>query len=305
MSSVGVLIITHKQQLEWFEEISLRQCSRILGRYPMHLICPQGMDVGGYLSIAPDLILDRVDPRCLESYDAFNWFKIAPDLYRRFKRYEYLLLYELDAFVFRDELQAWCEAGWDYIGAPWFEGFTQVSDDAAVVGIGNGGFSLRRTQAFLRINGGWTFRSSTVETFSRWWQRRCFTPGSLRVLLQELRHAPPRLNSYQGQEDGFWCLVVPKRFPEFRIAPYEVAKSFSFEATVGLRIRRLDAFSALQRQAEMAQSDEPRVAGCCTALAVGMSERRNLGQTPLTIACVRPSFRTPPDYHRNRSPAAR
>ena len=32
VSSVGVLIITHKPQLEWFEEFSLRQCSRILGR---------------------------------------------------------------------------------------------------------------------------------------------------------------------------------------------------------------------------------------------------------------------------------
>ena len=40
-----------------------------------------------------------------------------PDFYRRFRNYEYILLCHLDSFVFRDELEKWCQTGYDYIGS--------------------------------------------------------------------------------------------------------------------------------------------------------------------------------------------
>ena len=39
-------------------------------------------------------------------------------LYSRFEKYEYMLIYQLDAFVFSDRLMEFVEAGYDYIGAP-------------------------------------------------------------------------------------------------------------------------------------------------------------------------------------------
>ncbi len=37
--------------------------------------------------------------------------------YKQFLNYEYILIYQLDAFVFKDELN-YCSQGIDYVGAP-------------------------------------------------------------------------------------------------------------------------------------------------------------------------------------------
>lgn len=43
---------------------------------------------------------------------------LEADFYRRFGKYKYMLIYQLDAFVFSDKLLDFCEMGYDYIGAP-------------------------------------------------------------------------------------------------------------------------------------------------------------------------------------------
>ena len=60
------------------------------------------MDVSAYRRIAPELIVDFIRPSLLSSYRAYNRLKILPFLYRRYADFEYVLTYELDAFVFRD-----------------------------------------------------------------------------------------------------------------------------------------------------------------------------------------------------------
>jgi len=43
---------------------------------------------------------------------------MSPAFYDAFKAFDYILIYQLDAFVFRDELEYFCSLGYDYIGAP-------------------------------------------------------------------------------------------------------------------------------------------------------------------------------------------
>lgn len=69
--------------------------------------------------------------------------------YERFAEYKYMLIYQLDAWVFRDELDEWCSKGYDYIGAPWIE--KDDRGDLQLTGVGNGGFSLRRVQHFIDV----------------------------------------------------------------------------------------------------------------------------------------------------------
>ena len=91
--------------------------------------------------------------------------------YRRFQDSEYILIYQLDAYVFRDELDYWCAKGYDYIGAPWllrpvykFPLFRFTSwlkkkycdvthrpnGQITRYKVGNGGFSLRKVDSMLR-----------------------------------------------------------------------------------------------------------------------------------------------------------
>lgn len=43
---------------------------------------------------------------------------LSAEFYDRFAAYEYVLIYQLDAFVFADRLAEFCQMGYDYIGAP-------------------------------------------------------------------------------------------------------------------------------------------------------------------------------------------
>src|SRR6266487_3113686 len=168
---VIIHIFAHKPALEWYEQISLEQCYRVLGRHPIRLVCPTGLDVSAYRRIAPTLKVDFIPSHCLASYRAYNRLKTLPFLYERYAAYEFMLTYELDAFVFKDELEEWCEEGWDYIGAPWFEGYTNATPSSRPIGVGNGGFSLRRISTMLRITHCWKAIRPTPTVYSEW--RRC------------------------------------------------------------------------------------------------------------------------------------
>ncbi len=138
--AVVILIFSHKPRLAWYEEISLRQCCRVLGQHPIRLVCPVGLDLSSYRVIAPNLQADFIPPHWLASLRAYNRLKILPWLYRRYAAFDYILTYELDAFVFHDELLDWCAKGWDYIGAPWFEAYTKATPSSRPIGVGNAGF---------------------------------------------------------------------------------------------------------------------------------------------------------------------
>jgi hypothetical protein len=131
--------------------LSLRQCVSVLGAHDIVVVCPADMNVAAYKEISTAINFCQIDPWWQSTYRNFNRLKISPLLYWKFRRYDYILFYELDAFVFKDELDKWCQAGYDYIGAPWFEGFDKCSNDSPFIGVGNGGFSLRRTSAALRV----------------------------------------------------------------------------------------------------------------------------------------------------------
>lgn len=228
-----VLIFAHKPSLEWFEATALRQCVSVLARHPIHLVCPEGMDVTAYRRIAPDMPIDFIAPRWLCSVAAYNRLKVLPFLYRRYRQFEYMLTHELDAFVFRDELSDWCARGYDYIGAPWFEGFSEAGPDARVVGVGNSGFSLRRIASCLRVGKTFMKMRPTREIIREWRVRGIGGPTDLLRVARDVvlgNNFFGSLNGYRGHEDFFWCNLVPSRFPWFHVAPYEIARRFAFEA---------------------------------------------------------------------------
>jgi hypothetical protein len=139
-----------------------------------------------------------------------------------------MLTYELDAWVFRDELLYWCEQGWDYIGAPWFEGFYECTEDSPVLGVGNSGFSLRSIPS-MRL----ALMSMGVRRLKR-------ILGDIVKRRESFRNSIARLRSWEKfyepfhgwicSDDLYWCLEMAPRFRWFRIAPYDIASRFSFEA---------------------------------------------------------------------------
>jgi hypothetical protein len=232
---VVILVLVHKPDMNPNEALSLRQCVSTLDGHDVVVVCPSGMDVSSYRKIAERIDFYHIHPRWQRTYRSFNRLKISPLLYWSFRRYDYILFYELDAFVFRDELDHWCEAGYDYIGAPWFEGFDKCSYDPPFLGVGNGGFSLRRTSAALRVLRSFSYIRKPRELFYDliWDQQgqKCRFDKSLAVIkkLTLRNNTFYALNDFSGNEDIFWGLIASKNFSWFKVAPADEARRFSIE----------------------------------------------------------------------------
>jgi hypothetical protein len=236
-----ILIIVHKPDLTDLEIRSLQQCFKVLGEFPIKLIAPEKLDITSYELAQPGIEVDFINPKWQSTYAMFNRLKIEPLLYKRYRRYDYILFYELDAWVFKNELIHWCSQGYDYIGAPWFEGWQHASEDAPFLGIGNGGFSLRNIKAHLRV----------LDTFSyvtpfNVMVRDFLDQPSIRTLARISKDLTIRnntfhlFNNFAMNEDLFWGRIVASKFKWFKIPDLKTALRFSIEVNPHLYIKSKD-----------------------------------------------------------------
>lgn len=86
------------------------------------------------------------------SIRAYNSLCLRNEFYKRFfdLKYDYMLIYQLDAWIFEDKIDYFINEGYDFYGAPWFKGFGQY-DTNEIIGAGNGGFSLRNIKRLMDI----------------------------------------------------------------------------------------------------------------------------------------------------------
>lgn len=158
MKQVAVVIPVYKQVMEAEEKISLRQTFRVLGNHPVVLVCPNDLSVSEYeklaLSEKVDLAIERFEDGFFEGIDGYNRMLLSESFYQRFSTYNYILICQPDAYVFEDQLEEWCEKGYDYVGAPLFGRYSDTDFHFNQGRVGNGGFSLRRVRAYLDFFGG-------------------------------------------------------------------------------------------------------------------------------------------------------
>ncbi len=166
MSSAVIVIPIVQSNLRDFERLSLARCMKVLGHWPVCVIAPERLDLSETLGdFAEGIRVVRFDPDCFRSIADYNRLMTSLYFYEVFDSYDFMLLYQLDAFVFEDKLAEWCQKGFDYIGAPAFnaKGFEALAREEADVYVRalsaqrllfNGGLSLRKIagiKRFLRI----------------------------------------------------------------------------------------------------------------------------------------------------------
>lgn len=145
---VVVVIPYFHNALSEAEQISFNQCYKILNEYDIVLVIPQKLKNKVFTKYMVEVVPDE----WLESIDSYNQMMVNIEFYRRFVKYEYMLIYQLDAIVFSDRLLEFCNMGYDYIGAPWLGGMRKIYNfSREYFYVGNGGFSLRRIKTFIQI----------------------------------------------------------------------------------------------------------------------------------------------------------
>ena len=225
-----VVIPVYKAVLSAYEQISLSQCLKVLHGYDIFLVIPERLleslrDNADFRD--QQIGYKTFDNAFFEDIPAYNRLLKSPGFYRAFLDYEFMLIHQLDAFVFRDALEDWCKLNFDHIGAPLFDGHDLAKKDSPIVGQGNGGFCLRKVQhcyevvtSFRRLNFKRAFEGPEPAFYIRWY--RFLKHG---LLFNYSRYPfQPIIN-----EDLFWAELVPKAFPYFRVPEPVQAIRFSFE----------------------------------------------------------------------------
>jgi len=243
MKKLCVIIPIHREILTVAETISLKQCRKILHEYDVFLIFAEQLNISEYLKIYPELRQKSVEYHWLDSIENYNKMKCSKAFYELFKDYNFLLTYELDAFIFSDD---WASANvfdYDYIGAPWFE-----SKDGSylekIIGIGNSGFSVRNIQKCIEI-------LIIKDKIARYWQlykklhlHRIFRFTIILSLFDNIWSRKGKnvyffsfLSNEFIHEDVYWSVIVPKLF-NFKLAKPEDAIKFSFEVNPSILFDR-------------------------------------------------------------------
>jgi hypothetical protein len=212
----AVVIPIYKQFIELSKEelSSLNQVLETAHNHNIVIACHEAINFKDYSSNARtkkvELNVIHFDKSYFENIKGYNRLMLNVDFYKAFKNFEYILIYQLDAWLFYDHINLWCEKGYDYIGAPWLE--TNVRSWVVAFPwklrliynflylfkpmkfVGNGGFSLRKVSSCISF-------LQKQETLAKKWA--C-------------------------NEDLFWsyATILDKKF---RIPEHKEALSFSFE----------------------------------------------------------------------------
>lgn len=224
---VAVIIPVYKNDLTSNNRIALAQCLKVLAAHPIILVKPRGLILDGELAEHKFSDIVSFNDSYFETVSAYNRLMLSAEFYKAFLAYEYILIHQLDAFVFRDELSEWCRTGFDYIGAPWIRirdkmnvlhilsarlGFWMYTHlnlkkigikglDQLENQVGNGGLSLRRVAKFAKL---------------------CDELSPIIKIYSD--H-----DEYQFNEDIFWSVETNRGKKRLEIPTWQTAIKFAFE----------------------------------------------------------------------------
>lgn len=234
----AVVIPFYKSPLSQYEKIALSQCLKVLVNHPVIAIKPHSLDLSILEESKLFLEIKSFDNSFFSNIDGYNRLMLSSQFYQSFLNYEFILIHQLDAFVFKDELDLWSGKGYDYIGAPWirpiddpdvfktvktkFQNYFHKRYNVYKNGlpsakqfenqVGNGGFSLRRVSKFFELS---LKFADKIQAYN---------------VRQE----------HQFHEDAFWSIEVNRKEKLLKIPPYKVALHFAFENSPERAYRLID-----------------------------------------------------------------
>lgn len=201
---VAIVIPNHRGNLKWNEEISLQRCKEVFSSYDVILVHPEGIDISGYKKYEIITKYIGLKPNYFSNELMYNRLMNIPYFYRHFLEYDYILIYQLDTFIFENNLEEWCNMNIDYVGAPWIDSPWIKALNKKIPGIqkfinrvGNGGLSLRKVKPFY-------YGSIFLYPLALFWKGN-------------------------WHEDFFWTSVAKRFIPGFKVPDVATALKFAFE----------------------------------------------------------------------------
>lgn len=190
-----IVIPVYKADLDKYEQMSLQRLSQVIKTsFDIVLVMPEGLNIESYNNIYPGKINTlALNKQYFCNRKGYSYLCETTQFYECFSDYKFMLIYQLDGWIFKNDLNRFIKMDYDYIGAPWKQSL------AIPRTVGNGGVSLRKISKFIEI--------------CKWLD-------------------PKDINEkYAAQiEDIFFCLYVKKKLKDkFNIAPVNVGLDFCID----------------------------------------------------------------------------
>ena len=219
---VTIVVPIYKPTLSEYEEVAFKQLFKVLGKHRIVIFKPTSLELSNLLNNYPDCEIESFSDYYFNGIAGYNRLMMSEEFYARFIDSEYILIYQLDAYVFKDELIDWCSKGYDYIGAPWllrpiynfpllkFTSWTKRKycqftsrpcSQMTRFKVGNGGLSLRKVSSHLKAI---TYLRSIIKQY-----------------LQVRNHL--------FNEDVFFSIEVNRHGLNFTYPSWQEALQFSFD----------------------------------------------------------------------------
>jgi hypothetical protein len=220
---LAILVPVYRSVIDPQETVSLESTFRVLGRHHLVMVKPEGLDTSALEARFPFKAVETFEPSYFASIRGYNRLLLSTEFYQRFLGSAFMLICQLDVFVFRDDLARWVAAGYDYVGAPWVSK-TEVSVrihqlkmllSQRLFGVedkvyryetrnrvGNGGFSLRKVETHHRLS---VEMKDAIDHY--------------------LRHQ----GTHHYHEDIFWSIEPSKRGHAHRTPQVAEALTFSWD----------------------------------------------------------------------------
>ena len=224
MQKAAIIVPIYRNFLLPDEKTSLSRLFDIAKRYPIIFVKPESLDLSDILLKYPPFASESFSDSYFKDLVGYNGLMLSEIFYERFLDYEYILIYQLDAYIFRDELTEWCNMGYDYVGAPWIKRdvydlfimraylflarnlnkiFGKRDRQQLFNKVGNGGFSLRKVKSHH---------------------------NAALICRDEIAKLLPGKRHHLRNEDVFWSVYVNSYIEQPFIYPdYIEALQFSFD----------------------------------------------------------------------------
>jgi hypothetical protein len=223
-----VVIPFYKPVIDNLEQTAFIQATKVLSAHDIIVIKPNSLMLPDEAKSGAIANVVNFDDKYFKNIRSYNALMLSEGFYRSFLNYDFMLIHQLDAFVFSDELSEWCNQGYDYIGAPWIHKYGYPDVVKAVKsklqrwlhlkfdvqkdgrpspmqfenGVGNGGFSLRRVNKFHEL---------------------CID------MKNQAKRYLSLSNDHYFNEDVFWSIEVNRKRKILNIPSYKKATGFSIE----------------------------------------------------------------------------
>ena len=102
MQKVVIAVPVYRTELTWYEKISLARLYAVLPHYPIVFVSPEGLALPEAVRQGHPVM--EFSGEFFTSVAAYSRLLLSQQFYVRFRDFEYMLIYQLDAFVFVDLL---------------------------------------------------------------------------------------------------------------------------------------------------------------------------------------------------------